>query len=54
MVAFFGVIGRLVSGSGFEDVLFQAGHCTSGSINGAISGSIVTDCGMYMKRSRRH
>ena len=54
MVAFFGVIGRLVSGSGFEDVLFQVGHCTSRSINSAISGSIVTDCGMYMNHSRRH
>lgn len=44
MMAFFGVIGRLVSNSGFEEVLFQAGHCTSGSITGVISGKHYNRC----------
>ena len=33
------VIGKLVQCSGFEDVVFQAGLCTSGSLNGVLSGS---------------
>ena len=44
MMAFFAVIGRLVSSSGFEEVLFQAGHCTSGSITGVISGKHYNRC----------
>ena len=35
----FKVIGSLVSCSGFEDVIFQASVCTSGSLNGLLSGS---------------
>ena len=44
MMAFFGVIGLLVSGSGFEEVLFQAGLCSSGSITGVISGKHYNRC----------
>ena len=44
MMAFFAVIGRLVSSSGFEEVLFQAGHCTSGSITGVIRGKHYNRC----------
>ena len=38
MMAFFGVIGSFVSGSGFEEILFQAGLCSSDRIKGLISG----------------
>ena len=34
-----GVIGKLVTGSGFEDVIFQSGVCTSGSLQGVLAGS---------------
>ena len=44
MMAFFAVIGRLISNSGFKEVLFQSGHCTSGSINGIISGKHYNKC----------
>lgn len=44
MVAFFGMIGKLVTGSGFEDVLFQAGLCSSGSISGVMSGKHYNRC----------
>ena len=33
-----GVIGKLVSGSGFEDIIFQAEICSTGSLNGVLSG----------------
>ena len=36
--AYFGAIGTFVSGSGFEDILFQAGLCSAGSLNGLLSG----------------
>ena len=36
--AYFGAIGTFVSGSGFEDTLFQAGLCSAGSLNGGLSG----------------
>ena len=35
-VAFFGCIGKYVTGSGFQEVAFQSGLCTSGSITGVI------------------
>ena len=35
----FGIIGKLVTGSGFEDVVFQAGVCSSGSLKGVLAGS---------------
>ena len=38
MMGFFGNIGRLVSGSGFEDVVYQSNLCTSGGITSVISG----------------
>ena len=38
MMGFFGNIGKLVSGSGLEDVLYQSNLCTSGGIKGVISG----------------
>ena len=36
--AYFGAIGTFVSGSGLEDILFQAGLCCAGSLNGLLSG----------------
>ena len=44
MMAFFGVIGKYVAGSGFEDVLFQTGLCSSGSITGVLSGKHYNRC----------
>ena len=44
MMAFFGVIGSFVSGSGFEEILFQAGLCSSGRIKGLISGKHYNRC----------
>ena len=38
MMEFFGTIGKLVTGSGFEEVVHQAGLCTSGGIKGVLSG----------------
>ena len=35
----FTMLGTLVKGSGFEDVIFQAGVCSTGSLNGVLSGS---------------
>ena len=35
----FGFIGKLVTGSGFEDAVFQAEVCSTGSLNGLLSGS---------------
>ena len=39
MKEIFTIIGNLVSRSGFEDIVFQAGVCSSGSLNGVLSGS---------------
>lgn len=44
MIAFFGVIGCFVTGSRFEDVLFQAGLCSSGSVNALLSGKHYNRC----------
>ena len=38
MQAFFGVIGLYISGSGFEDVIFQLGLCQPGSMTALIKG----------------
>ena len=35
----FGVMGKIIKGSGFEDVIFQAGVCSTGSLNGVLAGS---------------
>ena len=35
----FGVIGKIVKGSGFEDIIFQAGVCSTGRLNGVLTGS---------------
>ena len=38
MLELFSIIGKVVQGSGFEDIADQAGLCTSGGINGIIAG----------------
>ena len=40
----FGVLGKVISGSGFEDVIFQSGLCSSGSLKGVVSGSHYNRC----------
>lgn len=44
MKELFGVVGKLVRGSGFEDIIFQAGICSTGSLNGVLSGSQYNRC----------
>ena len=44
MMAFFGVIGCYIKGSGFEEILFELDLCSSGSINGVISGKQYNRC----------
>ena len=46
MVTFFSVIGKFVSGSGFEEVIFQTDLCSSGSTKGIISGKQYNRCWM--------
>ena len=41
MKEIFAVLGKLVCGSGFEDVVFQRGICSSGSLNGVLSGFLL-------------
>ena len=40
----FGVVGSLISGSGFEDIIHQSGLCSSGSLNGVTSASHYDRC----------
>ena len=40
----FTVMGNLIAGSGFEDVVFQADLCSSGCLNGILSGSHYNRC----------
>ena len=38
MLQLFGIVGKMISSSGFEDVLYQANLCTNGGINEVLSG----------------
>ena len=40
----FAILGKLVTGSGFEDIIFQAGLCSAGSLNGVVAGSHYNRC----------
>ena len=40
-MAFFGCVGKYITGNGFEEVVLQSGLCKSGSISGVLSGSIT-------------
>ena len=44
MMTFFGIIGTFISGSGFEEILYQSGLCTCGSINTLLSGKHYNRC----------
>ena len=44
MKEIFAILGQLVSGSGFEDIIFQAGLCSAGSLNGVVAGSHYNRC----------
>ena len=39
MKELFGIVGTLVKSSGFEKIISQAGVCSTGSLNGVLSGS---------------
>ena len=38
MMQFFCIIGKIITGSGFEETVYQGGLCTSGGIKGVLSG----------------
>ena len=44
MKEFFGIVGTLVKASGFENIIFQAGFCSTGSLNGVLAGSHYNRC----------
>ena len=44
MMTFFAIIGIFVKGSGFEEIIFQNELCSSGSIQGVISGKHYNRC----------
>ena len=44
MKEYFNFLGCLISGSGFEDIVHQAGLCSPGSLNRVISGSHYNRC----------
>ena len=44
MLHFFGNIGKFVTSSGFQDILFQAGMCSDGSIKKILSGKAYNSC----------
>ena len=43
-IAFFSVIGKFISGSDFEEIVYQSNLCTSRSLNAALSGKHCTQC----------
>ena len=44
MKEIFSVLGMLVKGSGFEDIVFQSNLSSSGSLNGVLNGSCYNRC----------
>ena len=44
MKELFGIVGTLVKASGFENIIFQAGFCSTGSLNGVLAGSHYNRC----------
>ena len=40
----FSLIGKLVAGSAFENAIFQSEVCSSGNLNGVLSGSHYNKC----------
>ena len=35
---FFFVIGKIIQGSGFEEIVYESGICTSGGLKGVLNG----------------
>ena len=44
MKEIFAAMGKLITGSGIEEIIFQSGLCSSGSLNGVVSGSHYNRC----------
>ena len=44
MMAFFGIIGTYIKGSGFEEIIFQLGLSTSGSVKKVLKGKHCNQC----------
>ena len=44
ILATFAVLEMLIEGSGFEDIAFQSGIITTGSLNGVIAGTHYSRC----------
>ena len=40
----FAVLRKLITGSGFEDIIYQSGICSVGSLNGVLAGSHYNRC----------
>ena len=40
----FAVLGKIITGSGFEDIIYQSGICSVGSLNGVLAGSHYNRC----------
>ena len=40
----FAVLGKLITGSGFEDIIYQSGICSVGSLSGVLAGSLYNRC----------
>ena len=43
-IAFFGVVGKFIVGSGFAEIVHQSGLCTSGSLKMLLSGKHYNRC----------
>ena len=42
---FFGIIGKIIQGSGFKEIVYQAGLCMSGGLKGVLSGNTIIEVG---------
>ena len=48
MMEFFAVIGKMIEGSGFEEVVYQSGLCSSGGLGECYLANIITGAGLFM------
>ena len=54
MMEFFCIIGKIITGSGFEGIVYQARICTSGGIIAYCQESTKIEVGLCMNLSLRH
>ena len=54
MVEFFAVIGKLIAGSGFEDIVYEANMCTFGGMKGVLSGKHCNESWIVHELSQKH